>query len=128
MSKNLLKSQIKEVPTGRAIAIRQPYVEEILQGKKKYEYRSRQTHIRGRVFLYASKGKVTDQKRWDALGKEIGSLPLGLIVGSVEITDCDYDKSNECYRYKLENPKRYKSHIEPDMQAQPCFFFPFGRF
>lgn len=45
-----------DVPTGRAISIRQPYVEDILRGKKKYEYRSRPTQIRGRVYLYASLG------------------------------------------------------------------------
>jgi hypothetical protein len=32
-----------------AISIRQPYVEQILLGVKKYEYRSKLTHIRGRV-------------------------------------------------------------------------------
>ena len=33
----------------RAISIRQPWAERILQGKKKREYRSRVTNIRGRV-------------------------------------------------------------------------------
>jgi hypothetical protein len=34
----------------RALSIRQPYVELILRGKKREEYRSRQTHVRGRVY------------------------------------------------------------------------------
>lgn len=38
----------------RAISIRQPYVEMILRGVKKVEYRSQVTHIRERVYLYAS--------------------------------------------------------------------------
>lgn len=126
MTNKVPKTYLKDVPTGRAIAIRQPYIESILLGKKKYEYRSRPTKIRGRVFLYASKGK-TPQDRWDALKLEMGSLPTGVIVGSVEIVDCDYDDSTGYYRYKLVKPKRYRQHIEPDMQAQPCFFFPFGR-
>lgn len=119
---------VKDVPTGRAISIRQPYVEEILCGIKKYEYRSRQTHIRGRVFLYASKGKVDDQKRWNALGVEQGDLPLGMIVGSVEIVDCRYNKKLDCYEYKLKKPKRYRTHLVPEAQAQPLFFYPFGHF
>ncbi|MDA8409599.1 MAG: hypothetical protein M0001_04305 [Treponema sp.] len=38
----------------RAISIRQPYVELILQGAKTEEYRSMPTNIRERVYLYAS--------------------------------------------------------------------------
>jgi hypothetical protein len=38
----------------RAISIRQPYVEQILQGSKKREFRSRPTRIRERVYLYAA--------------------------------------------------------------------------
>lgn len=38
----------------RAISVRQPYVEMILRGIKKSEYRSQLTHIRERVYLYAS--------------------------------------------------------------------------
>jgi len=40
----------------RAISIRQPFVEAILDGKKKIEYRSRKTNIRERVYIYASLG------------------------------------------------------------------------
>ena len=39
----------------RALSIRQPFVEQILTGDKGIEYRSRRTHIRGRVYLYACK-------------------------------------------------------------------------
>jgi predicted transcriptional regulator len=38
----------------RAISIRQPWVELILRGVKKKEYRSQPTNIRERVYLYAS--------------------------------------------------------------------------
>ena len=38
-----------------ALSIRQPYVEMILTRKKRIEYRSRRTHVRGRVYLYAGK-------------------------------------------------------------------------
>ncbi|MBT4790605.1 MAG: ASCH domain-containing protein [Halobacteriovoraceae bacterium] len=127
MKKKNLKAHEKDVKTGRAISIKQPFVEEILLGKKKYEYRSRQTHIRGRVYLYASKGKVTDEARWKKVGLNPGDLPTGQIIGSVEIVDCKIFENLGCYGYKLKNPRRYKTPIAPKMKAQPCFFFPFGK-
>jgi hypothetical protein len=117
---------VKDVPSGRAISIRQPYIEEILRGLKKFEYRSRPTKIRGRVFLYASMSPG-DMKRFAILKKAPGDLPTGLIVGSVEIVDCKHDKKRDCFAYKLKSPKRYKKHLKPKMQAQPCWFFPFGK-
>lgn len=120
------RSGSKDVPSGRAISIQQPFVEEILRGTKKYEYRSRPTHIRGRVYLYASlrNGEVS---RWKKIRVEPGTLPKGLIVGSVEIVDCIYFAADDCYGYKLKNPKRFKKHLAPKNQPQPCWFFPFGR-
>jgi hypothetical protein len=117
---------MKDVKTGRAISIQQPFIEEILTGKKKYEYRSRQTHIRGRVYLYASK-KPGELSRWKKAGFEPGELPTGLIVGSVEIVDCIYFAKLQCYGYKLKNPKRYRKPVAPKGHPQPCFFFPFGK-
>lgn len=114
-----------DVPSGRAISIQQPFVEEILRGKKKYEYRSRQTHIRGRVYLYASQ-RPGEASRWKKLGFEPGELPAGVIVGSVEIVDCE-EFGPDDFGYRLKNPKRYKKHLKPKSQPQPLFFFPFGK-
>lgn len=116
-----------DVETGRAISIRQPYIEEILLGKKKYEYRSRPTKIRGRVFLYASLGKG-DEVRFKKIGYEPGELPTGVVVGSVEIIDCVYYKKEDIYGYKLAKPRRYKTSKKPTNQPQPCWFFPFKKF
>lgn len=57
-----------DVPSGRAISIKQPFVEEILQGLKVYEYRSRPTKIRGRVYLYASL-KPREDGDWERIKK-----------------------------------------------------------
>ena len=54
----------------RAISIRQPYVELILQGKKKFEYRSQPTNIRERVYLYASKKLGGDENDWHRVQSE----------------------------------------------------------
>jgi len=119
------KGESSDVPSGRAISIQQPFVEEILQGKKKFEYRSRQTHIRGRVYLYASL-KTREDGNWSKLKLSPEDVPKGLIVGSVEIVDCVWIEKLKAYGYKLANPRRYKEHLKPKNQPQPCFFFPFG--
>jgi hypothetical protein len=116
----------KDVVSGRAISIQQPFVEQILTRKKKYEYRSRPTLIRGRVYLYASL-RAGAADRWEGTGFEPGDLPAGLIVGSVEIVDCVYFKEDKLYGYKLAKPKRYRKHIKPKQQPQPVWFFPFGK-
>lgn len=115
----------KDVPSGRAISIRQPYIEQILRGKKKYEYRNMPTKIRGRVYLYASHTPGPDE-HWNKLKMEPGDLPSGVIVGSVEIVDC-VEYGHRDYGYRLKNPKRYKKHLKPKEHPQPCWFFPFGK-
>lgn len=77
------------------------------------------------MYLYASK-RPGDDSRWKKLGFEPGELPAGVIVGSVEIVDCKYFEDGDYYGYKLKNPRRYKKHLAPNNQPQPCFFFPFG--
>lgn len=116
---------MKDVSSGRAISIRQPYIEEILIGSKKYEYRSRPTKIRGRVYLYASLTPGIES-HWRKLKITIGDLPTGVIVGSVEIVDCIWFEKLQSYGYKLKSPKRYSSPVKPTYRPQPCFFFPFG--
>jgi len=107
-----------------AISIRQPYVEQILRGVKKEEYRSRPTKITGRVYLYASlrPGSDKDFRSVDAVS---GDLPTGVIVGSVEIVGCRYTSRLECFAYKLANPKRLRRPIPPKHHPQPVWFHPF---
>jgi hypothetical protein len=105
-----------------AISIRQPYVEQILLGVKKYEYRSKLTHIRGRVYLYAAKKPVDDAAEWRKAQSEPGKLPTGVIVGSVVISDSKPWKDE--FRYKLEAPKRLRKHLVPNSHPQPKFFKP----
>ena len=107
----------------RAISIRQPYVEMILRGVKKVEYRSQVTHIRERVYLYASL-KPGNEKYYAELGVEPGSLPTGLILGTVEIVDCTGFPGE--YDWHLANPQRLGTPIKPERQPQPTFFKPFN--
>jgi hypothetical protein len=71
----------------RAKSIRQPFVEAILDAKKKIEYRSRKTNIRERDYIYASLD-MRDEKDFRKFGYDSDKCPHGVIVGTVEIVDC----------------------------------------
>lgn len=105
----------------RAISIRQPYVELILRGSKRAEFRSRQTRVRGRVYLYAAR-KLADA-HGSGIDDDISVLPRGLIVGSVEIVGCQ-QKRDGGYEWQLSKPRRYRTAIRPKGQPQPEFWFP----
>ena len=108
----------------RAISIGQPFIELILQGKKRWEYRSTPTKITERVYLYAAQKPVSDDAAWRKAKHKRGTLPTGVIVGSVEITRCEWSETDGCYRYKLESPKRLRKLLKPRNQPQPKFFRP----
>jgi len=106
----------------RALSIRQPYAEQIMVGKKRFEYRSIRTNILERVYIYASKTR-TSVSEWESSGYEEGSLPIGVIVGTVEVTACHQRKHG--FAWRLENPVRSKRKLKPRNQPQPVWFKPF---
>jgi ASCH domain-containing protein len=105
----------------RAISIRQPYVEAILDGVKKIEYRSRRTNIRERVYLYASLKPQADEE-FEEYGYDVDKCPRGVIVGSVEIVDCTGYEGD--YEIHLSNPMRLRTFLKPKNQPQPMFWRP----
>ncbi len=107
----------------RAISIKQPFVELILQGKKKDEFRTIPTKIRERVYLYASSKPRTEPKLWRRAKRKIGDLPCGLIVGSVEIMECKYLGKGK-YAYVLRNPRRLRKYLMAKNRASPVFWRP----
>ncbi len=106
----------------RAPSIRQPYAEQILRGIKKIEYRSRPTSIRERVYIYASltPGRAKD---FDSMGLAPGDLPVGVLVGTVEVTDCSGEPGD--YKWHLKRPKRLRRMVRPRKHPQPGWFNPF---
>jgi hypothetical protein len=112
------------IPT-RALSIRQPYVEMILRGIKKAEYRSQLTHIRERIYIYASL-PPGNQSYYKILKVEPGTLPTGLILGTVEIVDCKYRNDEGDYQWILANPQRLETPLKPERRPQPVFFIPFN--
>jgi hypothetical protein len=109
----------------RALSIRQPYVELILRGKKRHEYRSRPTNIRGRVYLYA--GLKPGDYAWAARKYGIrcdpDDLPVGRIMGSVELVRCKERRDGD-YAWVLAKPRRYRTPLKPRNQPQPAFWKP----
>jgi len=66
----------------RAISIRQPWVEQILRGIKKKEYRDIPTNIRERVYLYASLKPDGAPNDWRRVRKDpgIGEVAMPTIL------------------------------------------------
>ena len=108
----------------RALSIRQPYVELILRGKKRQEYRSRRTYIRGRVYLYASRKPGNYAWAAQKYGVKYAhtALPVGRIVGSVEVVGCKEQGAE--YAWVLAKPRRYRTPLVSRKQPQPSFWKP----
>lgn len=114
-----------EQPRMKALSIRQPHAETIMRGIKDVEYRSRATRIRGRIFIYASLGRYSNADEADMLadyGMEdvnADDLPRGVVVGTVELFDCDGDE------WLLRNPERADQLLVSKNHPQPVWFHPF---
>ena len=106
----------------RALSIRQPYAEQILRRTKRFEYRSRPTAIRERVYIYASL-KPGPAKEFEQMRIHPADLATGVLVGTVEITDCSGAPGN--YKWHLARPKRLQRPLRPTRQPQPAWFNPF---
>ena len=87
-----------------------------------WEYRSQDTKIRERVYLYASNTPGPNAE-WRKLRMEPGDLPTGKIVGTVEITATRRLKDGS-FAYKLEKPLRLRRHLNATNQPQPRFWKP----
>jgi hypothetical protein len=75
----------------KALSVRQPYAWAIIHGGKDVENRSWHSPFRGRVLVHAGRHwhAVGPQELSRRMGVEVpADLPLGGIVGMVEIVDC----------------------------------------
>ena len=115
----------------RALSIRQPWAELVLQGRKTIECRSRPTHIRERVWIYAARGPARSAPPVDDT-----ALLRGVVIGSVEIVSCRplrrADSAAAClavdfdgYAWLLASPERLAVPRRPTRHPQPVFFYPF---
>jgi hypothetical protein len=75
----------------KALSLKQPFAELILQGRKKIELRKWNTRFRGEFLIHASKNADADAMR------EFGfsNLPAGCIVGKATLKDVKKYLSDE---------------------------------
>ena len=109
----------------KAITIKEPFASLIIEGHKKYEYRSWKTKYRGKILIHAGLGKYPgDMSRFDSYEF---SPNKGFILGEAEIVDCILvteeikkellkedpiiNKHAEGYAFKLANIKKYNKPI-----------------
>jgi predicted transcriptional regulator len=102
----------------KALSLKQPYAELILEGKKKIELRKWNTNFRGEFFVHASKNP--DKESMKRFG--FATLPLGALVGKANLVDVkiynneeEHSKDNNLHLassywgnngFVLENPTR----------------------
>ena len=124
-----------------ALSIRQPWAELIMRGIKTIEVRSRLTHKRERVYVYASLGRARPEEEENVRrrhGLDVDALPRGVLVGTVEIVDCrrvrpsDSDaaafpirRDDPSFGWQLAKPVRASRLRAPEGHPQPVFFRPF---
>lgn len=71
----------------KALTIKQPWATLIMQGDKRFEFRSWQTKYRGDLLIHA--GKCIDKEAMKRLAKYLPEeLPYGKILGKVKLGDC----------------------------------------
>ena len=71
----------------KVLTIKQPWATLIMQGNKRFEFRSWQTKYRGDLLIHAGKG--IDKEAIKRLSKYImQDLPAGKILGKVTLVDC----------------------------------------
>ncbi|MBC8446429.1 MAG: ASCH domain-containing protein [Chloroflexi bacterium] len=69
----------------KALSIRQPWAELILQGRKTIELRTWQTHYRGRIAIHAS--QTVQEEACVAYGLDPARVVRGALIGTVELVD-----------------------------------------
>ena len=71
----------------KVLTIKQPWATLIIQGDKRFEFRSWQTKYRGNLLIHAGKG--IDKEAMKRLEKYLPKeLPFGKILGKVLLVDC----------------------------------------
>ena len=113
----------------KVLTIKEPWATLIIEGYKKYEFRSWKTNYRGKILIHA--GKSFEKNTIDKFKDYSLSFSCGEIIGEAYITDCIkvtkeldkelnkinplvYGNSNHIgnYAWKLENVKRYDKTIK----------------
>lgn len=94
---------------------------------KEIEYRNYPTDVRGIVYIYASATRYPAEDEEDMqseFGLDLGSLPRGVIVGTIEVYDCQQSPEGR-YEWFLRSPSRLTKPLKPKRKSEQSWFFPF---
>ena len=70
----------------KALTVKQPWASLIINGYKKYEFRSWKTSYRGKLYIHAGKAMENDaKKRFKSYNLD---YTFGAIIGEVTLVDC----------------------------------------
>lgn len=93
----------------KVLTIKQPWATLIMQGDKRYEFRSWKTNFRGEFLIHAGKG--VDKEAVKRLKKYLpNELPQGKILGKVTLTDCIPMNEEFARMLSNENNDIYTTH------------------
>lgn len=92
----------------KVLTIKQPWASLIINGYKRFEFRSWYTNYRGELLIHA--GKSVDKEAMKRLEKYLDfDIPIGKIIGKVNITDCVKLDKNLKEKLLNENMDIYKN-------------------
>lgn len=93
----------------KVLTIKQPWATLIMQGNKRFEFRSWKTNFRGEFLIHAGKG--IDKEAMERLKKYLPEeIPTGKILGKVTLTDCIAMNDDLAEMLDKENNDIYTSH------------------
>ena len=110
----------------KVLTVKEPWASLIINGYKKYEFRSLKTSYRGKILIHA--GKSIEKNNLDLFNDYNLDYSFGYIIGEVELEDCIlvdgkmqdelaskdklvYGRNNHVglYAWKLSNIVKYKN-------------------
>ena len=89
----------------KALTIKQPYAQLILEGRKKTEWRVWSTTYRGPLAIHAGLG--VDREECERVGYDAKTLPRGAVLCTVEMYDCK-ELSDGWFAWKLRKVKKIR--------------------
>jgi len=99
----------------KALTVREPWASLIINGYKKYEFRSWKTNYRGKILIHSGQNiEKNNIKRFEKYNLEYIS---GAIIGEVELTDCVLVDENLEKKLIKDNPEVYKKTDNPRKYA-----------
>jgi hypothetical protein len=86
----------------KCLIVKHPYIDELLDGTKPIEFRTRPTNIRGRIGLVASGER-------------------GLVQGTIELFDCTSGAETKWggWQWHVRNPVRFETPVKFDHPTGP---------